>query len=168
MAAQGRASRRAARSPGGRGGCAPRRRRRTRRGKKTDRGVPALTFDPAQRHPARGQRYGVGVVRWFIALVLDCHASLHGAARVLAFVGAETGQAAIAPDRSTGRLWLLRIGLAALLRPKVIADDWAWLVDHSIQIGQCKALVILGIRLSELPQGRPLCHRDMEPIALVP
>jgi hypothetical protein len=130
--------------------------------------VPALTFDPAERHPARGQQYGVGVVRWFIALVLDCHASLHGAARVLAFLGAETGQDAIAPDRSTGRLWLLRIGLAALLRPKVIADDWAWSVDHSIQIGQCKTLVILGIRLSELPEGRPLCHQDMEPIALVP
>jgi hypothetical protein len=29
-------------------------------------------------------------------------------------------------------------------------------------------LVILGIRLSEFPTGRPLCHQDMEPIALVP
>jgi hypothetical protein len=130
--------------------------------------VPALTFDPAEQRAARGQQYCVGVVRWFIALVLDCHTSLRGAARVLEFLGAETGQDAMAPDRSTGRLWLLRIGLWALLRPKVIADDWAWLVDHSIQIGQCKTLVILGIRLSELPADRPLGHQDMEPIALVP
>ena len=28
--------------------------------------------------------------------------------------------------------------------------------------------MILGIRLCELPQGRPLCHQDLEPIALVP
>ena len=42
------------------------------------------------------------------------------------------------------------------------------MVDHSIQIGQCKCLVILGIRLSEFPEGRPLVHQDMEPIALVP
>jgi hypothetical protein len=62
----------------------------------------------------------------------------------------------------------MRLGLAALLRPKVIADDWAWLIDHSIQLGTCKCLVILGIRLSELPEGRPLGHRDLEPIALVP
>ena len=55
-----------------------------------------------------------------------------------------------------------------MLRPKVSADDWAWMIDHSIQIGQCKCLVILGIRLSEFAPGRPLCHQDMEPIALIP
>lgn len=107
-------------------------------------------------------------MRWFITLVLDCHASLRGAARVLEFLGAERGQHALAPNWSTGRLWLLRVGLWALRRPKVIAHDWAWLVDHSVQIGQCKTLVILGVRLSQLPEGRPLCHQDMEPIALVP
>ena len=69
---------------------------------------------------------------------------------------------------STGRLWLLRVGLAALLRPKVIAEDWVWMVDHSIQIGQCKCLVILGIRLTDFTIGRPLCHQDMELIDLVP
>jgi hypothetical protein len=72
------------------------------------------------------------------------------------------------PDRSTGRLWLLRVGLWALLRPKAIGDDWVWMVDHSIQIGPCKCLVVLGIRLSALPAHRPLCHGDMELIALVP
>ena len=41
------------------------------------------------------------------------------------------------------------------------------MIDHSIQIGQCKCLVILGTRLSEFP-GQPLCHRDMELIALEP
>jgi hypothetical protein len=69
---------------------------------------------------------------------------------------------------STGRSWLLRIGLAALLRTKAIAADWAWMIDHSIQIGRCKILVILGIRLCDLPAGRPLTHRDMEPIAPMP
>jgi hypothetical protein len=63
---------------------------------------------------------------------------------------------------------LLRVGLWALLRPKVIAADWVWMVDHSIQIGPCKCLVILGVRLSTLPAGRPLCHEDMELLALVP
>ena len=105
----------------------------------------------------------------FVSLVLDCGASLRCAANVFEVVrlSGRPGSGSN-PDRSTGRLWLLRIGLAALLRPKVIADDWVWMVDHSIQIGQCKCLVILGIRLCELPEGRPLCHQDMEPIALVP
>jgi hypothetical protein len=110
----------------------------------------------------------VGVVLWFVSLVLNCGSSLRCAASVLQLLGSASDQGGIGPNRSTGRLWLLRIGLAALLRPKVIATDWVWMIDHSVQIGQCKCLVILGIRLSELPVGRPLCHEDMEPIALVP
>jgi hypothetical protein len=110
----------------------------------------------------------VGVVRWFVSLVLDCHAPLRSAAAALGFLSTETGHTAMAPHASTGRLWLLRLGLWALRRPKVVADDWVWLTDHSIQIGQCKCLVILGIRLSTLPAGRPLRHADMELIALVP
>jgi hypothetical protein len=82
--------------------------------------------------------------------------------------GSTAGQDVINPDRSTGRLWLLWIGLAALLRAKTIADDWVWVIDHSIQIGQCKCLVILGKRLRDLPEGRPLGHHDTELIALVP
>jgi hypothetical protein len=108
------------------------------------------------------------VVRWFVSLVIDCHASLRGAAGTLEFFSAETRHQAMTPNASTGRLWVLRLGLAALRRPKPIADDWVWLADHSIQIGQCKCLVILGVRLSTLPQGRPLRHEDMELIALTP
>jgi hypothetical protein len=110
----------------------------------------------------------VGTVHQFVSMVIDCGASLHGAAGVIRLLHPAAQYDPTAPDGSTGRLWLLRIGLAALLRPKVVAADWAWMVDHSIQIGPCKCLVILGIRLSELPAGRPLCHRDMELIALEP
>ena len=115
-----------------------------------------------------GQQYPVGVVQRFLAMVLHCGASLRCAASVLELFGSAAGPGRVAPHASTGRWWLLRVGLAALLRAKVVAADWVWLVDHSIQIGQCKCLVILGIRLSELPEGRPLVHRDLEPIALVP
>ena len=47
------------------------------------------------------------------------------------------------------------------------AEDWAWLVDHLVQIGQDKCLVILGIRLAALP-GTALVASDLELIALVP
>jgi hypothetical protein len=115
-----------------------------------------------------GQQYDVMVSHWFVTLVLGCSASLRCAANVLGLFGSAAGQDDMTPDRSTGRLWLLRIGLAALLRPKVIANDWVWIIDHSIQIGQCKCLFILGVRLCDFPEGRPLRHQDMEPIALVP
>lgn len=108
------------------------------------------------------------VVQRFVSLVLDMGASLRCAAGALELFNPPSSPEENSPVWSTGRLWLLRVGLAALLRPKVMAEDWVWMVDHSIQIGQCKCLVILGIRLSDFTIGRPLCHQDMELIDLVP
>ena len=108
------------------------------------------------------------MVQRFVSLVTVCGTSLRCAASVITLYGPSARYDETAPDWSTGRLWLLRIGLAALLRPKVVAEDWVWMIDHSIQIGQCKCLVVLGTRLSELPVGQPLCHQDMELIALEP
>jgi hypothetical protein len=108
------------------------------------------------------------MVQRFVSLVIDCCASFHCAASVITMFGPAARHDETAPDRSTGRLWVMRLGLAALRRPKIVAEDWVWVIDHSIQIGQCKCLVILGIRLSELPEARPLCYRDMQLIALEP
>jgi len=127
-----------------------------------------LTFNPAEQYVPCGQQYSVGMVQQFVSMVIDCRASMRCAASVIRLLGPAARYDETAPDCSTGRLWLLRIGLAALLRPKVVAEDWVWMVDHSIQIGQCKCLVILGVRLSELPESQPLCHQDMELIALEP
>ncbi len=110
----------------------------------------------------------MGVVQRYVSLVLDEGASLRCAAGALDLFNPPTNPAEASPVWFTGRLWLLRIGLAALRRPKVIAEDWVWMVDHSIQIGQCKCLVILGIRLTDFTIARPLCHQDMELIDLVP
>jgi hypothetical protein len=108
------------------------------------------------------------MVRRFVSLVIDCSASLNCTANVIRLFGPTARHDETAPDSSTGRLWLLRIGLAALLSSKVIADDWVWMIDHSIQIGQSKCLVILGLRLSDFTIARPLRHEDMELIDLIP
>lgn len=114
-----------------------------------------------------GQQYPLGIVSAFLELVLRCAASLRGAAKVLELFGPAVGYEAV-PHWSTGRLWLLRVGLAALRLPMTIVDDRVWLVDHSVQIGTTKCLVILGVRLCDLPAGRPLSHEDLELIALEP
>jgi hypothetical protein len=56
-----------------------------------------------------------------------------------------------------------------LTAPLERADDWAWLADHSVQIGQEKCLAILGIRLQNLPaRGESLRQEQMKLISLVP
>lgn len=63
----------------------------------------------------------------------------------------------------------MRIGYYKLFREKEISDDWIWIIDHTIQIGNEKCLVILGIRQSALPAAELyLNHEDIEPIALLP
>ena len=54
-------------------------------------------------------------------------------------------------------------------RPKEIADDWIWIIDHTVQLGNVKCMVVLGIRRKHLPKGELyLAHRDVEPIGLIP
>ncbi len=73
------------------------------------------------------------------------------------------------PSWFTGRLWLLRLGYYKLTRPKIQADDWVWIADHTVQLGDDKCLVILGVRLCDLlSTDCCLSHVDMEPIELVP
>ena len=66
-------------------------------------------------------------------------------------------------------MWLLRIGLYKLERTKEIANDWIWIIDHTVQLGKEKCMVILGIRQGHFPKEElHLTHEDVEPIALIP
>jgi hypothetical protein len=102
-------------------------------------------------------------------LVLAARTSLRGAARVCGVVAEFFGVAWETPHHTTARTWLLRIGLYQLTRPKEQADDWVWLVDHTVQIGQEKCLIVLGVRLSELPPpGECLRLEHLTPLAVLP
>lgn len=66
-------------------------------------------------------------------------------------------------------MWLLRLGLYEVTRPKEKADDWIWLVDHTVQIGTTKCLLVVGCRLAVWQaQRRPLEHTDFAVLALEP
>ncbi len=93
-----------------------------------------------------GQQYAVGVVQRFMSLVLHCGASLRCAASVLELFGSATGPDKIAVNASTGRLWLLRVGLAALLRPKTVAadDHWPLVSSHWARPPRCSPPTKIG------------------------
>ena len=106
----------------------------------------------------------------FLNLVLDGPVSLRGASRALELVLSRLfGPALAIAGANTGRLWLLRLGLYELTRPKEKADDWVWIVDHTIQISSVKCLLIVGCRLEVWQQQRkPLEHHDLQLLALEP
>lgn len=73
------------------------------------------------------------------------------------------------PAANTGQMWLLQVGLYELQRPKEAADDWVWILDHTVQLGTVKCLLIVGCRLSAWhAAGRPLEHGDLSVMALEP
>jgi hypothetical protein len=79
------------------------------------------------------------------------------------------GQLSAAPTANTVQSWLLRIGLHELQRPKERADDWVLLIDHTLQLGTWKCLVMVGIRQSAWQRlERPLSHHDLTLLDLKP
>jgi hypothetical protein len=105
------------------------------------------------------------VVVLSVALVKVASLSLRGAARALQVVLTQLGLGR-APTAGTVRLWLLRVGLGQVRRPKAAAADWVWLMDHSTQVDDAKCFVVLGVRLSALSKKRlPLTYEDVEPFA---
>jgi hypothetical protein len=108
-------------------------------------------------------------MRLFLELVLKAACSLRGASAVLKLVGGTFPNLERRPVANTGQWWLLRVGLYELTRPKTVAADWVWIMDHTVQIGTTKCLLIVGCRLSAWRAAkRPLEHRDLEVIALEP
>jgi hypothetical protein len=120
-----------------------------------------------QQRPA-GHWYCCEVISDFLQFVLHAATSLRGASACLEVVKQRLGLEHV-PAPNTGETWLLKVGLYELTRPKERADDWAWLADHSVQIGPHKCLVIVAVRLSAWEQRRrPLEHQDLSILKLKP
>jgi len=113
--------------------------------------------------------YSIGHIHLFLLLVLSSSTSLRAASRVIEIVTSFFGLPLSVPSWYTGRLWLLRLGYYKLTRTKQKAADWIWIIDHTIQWGSEKCLVILGLRQRDLPVAETILnHEDVEPIAMFP
>jgi hypothetical protein len=127
-----------------------------------------LRGDDLETRIAR-QQFSLGVIGGSLALVLHTGTRLRRVADVLAMHWNWCGLDVRSASYYSVRLWLLRLGLYQLSRPKVRADDWMWIMDHTMQLGERKCLIVVGIRQSAWnAQHRVLGHEDVELIDLVP
>jgi len=119
--------------------------------------------------PVPRQHYSLGVVVGSLALVLRGGTSLRQVPFVLQMSWMWCEIAAGTASYHTVRLWLMRVGLHRLLRPKEHAEDWIWIVDHTVLLGRWKCLIVLGVRQSQWKAGhRVLGYEDVELIDLLP
>jgi hypothetical protein len=114
--------------------------------------------------------YCYGAIQLFVNLILHGPASIRGASGILSILASQLlVREDTTPSPNSGCNWLLRLGLYELTRPLAQADDWFWIVDHTVQIGTVKCLVIVGCRVSVWQDlQRPLRHQDLSVIALEP
>lgn len=113
--------------------------------------LPALSDNAASLldRPA-GHHYRYLEIQLYLKFVLQGNSSLRGAAKSLQILLGTFDGLVGAPTYNCGRTWLMRLGLYELQRPLPQADDWALIVDHTVQIGVQKCLVIAAVPLSEL------------------
>ena len=86
------------------------------------------------------------MIRLFLSFVLAA-TGFRAAGRILK-IAAPLLPSGLPPSANGGQFWLLRLGLYELKRPKELADDWVWLIDHTIQTGKGKCFLVVGVRLS--------------------
>lgn len=124
---------------------------------------PVLPDDP----PLPGHQFGPRMMAVLVNLARTV--GLRASVTCLQIVLDWLGVTARLPVWTTVRTWLMRLGVAALEEPVEQADDLVWIADHSNQIGPEKALVILGVRASQLPPpGVALRHEDVRVLAVQP
>lgn len=70
------------------------------------------------------------------------------------------------PTHTTLINWVHKVGYYQLTKEKTKADDWIIILDHSIQLGQDKMQVILGIRERDIDFTRPLRYQDLVPLGM--
>jgi len=119
--------------------------------------------------PVAGHQFGAPLISLFADLVLKAATSQRAAAAVLRLVAPYVSGLSRVPCANSGRMWLMRLGLHELLRKKEAAEDWVWIMDHTVQLGPQKCLVIVGVRLSAWRRKRgPLQHEDLALLRLTP
>ena len=128
----------------------------------------AGNLDLEDAPPARGST-PVGIIQSCIQFVVSANVSMRSVPRLFGILYGTLEPHSAVPEASSVRWWLLRLGLYALREPLPQADDWIYIIDHSVQIGTVKVCLILGIRLSDLPYPqRALRHEDMRVIDVIP
>jgi hypothetical protein len=117
-----------------------------------------------------GSAFSAQLIVKTIRLVLDGAISLRATSRVCNIVDqCEGGLRLDAPCQTTIQNHILRLDLYLIGRTDHHRDDWVWLMDHMINAGSTKCLIVLGIPLQEYRKlSGPLTHEDLDVLGVLP
>lgn len=108
-----------------------------------------------------GHVYGLATMYFCLLSVVQAHTSYRSALLLSDHLGLAT------PCVETVRSWLLRLGLYLLQHLPQRRSDWVWIIDHTLQWGTARCLVILGVPQAHLREhGFRLGHAEVCVLAL--
>ena len=112
-----------------------------------------------------GFHYSLITIRLAIQMVMVGLSSLRGATRCFHLISEFFKGGS--PCHVVIQDWIMRFGFHKLLKPVEWREDWIYLLDHTIDFGVKKCLVVLGVTLEKFRQNQcKLCHQDMEILAI--
>ena len=117
----------------------------------------------------KGHSYKVRTIQQSLELLIECGISFRGIEKVFNLFNNSESQSS--PSFTCIRKWLGRIGIYELKREKEHRNDWIFIADFTIELGNKKALAILGITQQHLVEkilsnGGGLSHEDVEILGL--
>lgn len=118
---------------------------------------------------ATGHHYSIKTIQKAVQQTIDCGSSLRAVEKNLKL---DTSFDELStPSFSSVRNWLGRIGLYELQRVKEYRTDWVFIIDLTVELGQQKCLVILGVsqqylESSVFPLKRGIKHHDVQLLSL--
>lgn len=114
---------------------------------------------------AKGHEYPLYVMQLGIEQLVESLTSLRGSSKTFALFAQYFELPT--PSYSSVRSWLLRVGLYMLKQRPAKRSDWIFIIDHTVELGQSKCLIILGVRGEALKAGEyALAHHDVEVLGL--
>ena len=116
--------------------------------------VEAISITPS------GHQYPSHIMLMGIRQVTYGLSSLRGSERIFELFSQFTNT--LIPSFNSVRSWMYRLGLYLTQQQQEQRDDWIFILDHTMKLGQRKCLLILGVTEEQLQTtGYVLRHQDV-------
>jgi hypothetical protein len=99
-------------------------------------------------------------------LKLETTVSFRGISKILSILSEYTDIDLETPRHTTIISCVKKLGIYNLEKPKERANDWIIILDESVEFGNDKILVILGIREKDIDFTRALKYQDLVPLTI--
>lgn len=101
-----------------------------------------------------------------LTLKFQTSASFRSINKILVTIGVYADLNIKAPSHSTIITWTKKFGLYHIEQKKEKSNDWIIILDESVEFGNEKLLVVLGIREKDVDYTRALQYQDLECLSL--